>query len=95
MARRAVDAIDGALLPVRFLLHDRDTKFCTSFRAMLRSAGAQPIMLPARSPKLNAFAERWVRPIKGECLSKLILLGETSLRRTLDEYSGPGIQTRQ
>ncbi len=86
MARRAVDAIDGALLPVRFVLHDRDAKFCTSFRAMLRSAGLQPIMLPARSPNLNAFAKRWVRTIKTECLSKLILFGETSLRRTLDEF---------
>src|SRR3954467_9284384 len=48
MARRAVDAIDGPLLPIRFALHDRDTKFCTSFRAMLRSGGVQPVMLPAR-----------------------------------------------
>ena len=86
MARRAVDAIDGALLPVRFALHDRDTQFCTSFRAMLRSGGVQPIMLPARSPNLNAFAERWVRTIKTECLSKLVLFGETSLRRTLHDF---------
>ncbi len=93
MARRAVDAMDGALLPVRFVLHDRDAKFCTSFRAMLRSAGLQPIMLPARSPNLNAFAERWVRTIKTECLSKLILFGETSLRRTLDEFLKHTIMT--
>src|SRR3954464_6456231 len=86
MARRAVDAIDGPLLPIRFALHDRDTKFCSSFRAMLRSGGVQPVMLPARSPNLNAFAERWVRSIKDECLSKLILFGETSLRRALGEF---------
>jgi transposase InsO family protein len=73
MARRAVDDIDGALLPVRFVLHDRDSKFCASFRDTLRSAGIQPLSLPARSPNLNAFAERWVRSIKSECLSKLIL----------------------
>ena len=83
MARNAVDAIDGTLLPIRFALHDRDSKFCLSFRAMLRSGGVQCRMLPARSPNLNAFAERWVRCIRSECLSKLILFGETSLRRTL------------
>ena len=64
MARRAVDEIDGALLPIRFVLHDRDTKFCVSFQNTLRSAGIQPLTLPARSPNRNAFAERWVRSIK-------------------------------
>src|SRR4051812_35401556 len=81
MARNAVDVIDGTLLPVRYALHDRDTKFCSSFRTMLQSGGVQPILLPPRSPNLNAFAERWVRSIKHECLSKLILFGEVSLRR--------------
>ena len=42
--------------------------------------------LPASSPNLNAFAERWVRSVKHECLSKLILIGEGSLRRALNEY---------
>jgi len=64
-----------------FVLHDRDSKFCASFQNTLRSAGVQPLRLPTRSPNLNAFAERWVRSIKSECLSKLILFGETSLRR--------------
>src|SRR5947209_6778014 len=86
MARNAVDVIDGALLPVRFALHDRDTKFCTSFRTMLQSGGVQPILLPPHSPNLNAFAERWVRSIKHECLSKLILFGEVSLRRAVTEF---------
>jgi putative transposase len=86
MARNAMDDVDAALLPVHFALHDRDSKFCTSFRAMLRSGGVQALMLPARSPNLNAFAELWVRSIKGECLSKLILFGEASLRRTIIEF---------
>src|SRR3954466_8815334 len=85
MARNAVDAIDGPLLPIRFALHDRDTKFCASFRSMLESGGVQPILLPARSPNLNAFAERWVRSILTECLSKLILFGEASLRRAVTQ----------
>jgi putative transposase len=86
MARRAVDEIDGALLPIRFVLHDRDSKFCASFKDTLRSAGIQPLSLPARSPNLNAFAERWVRSIKSECLSKLILFGEASLRRAVTQF---------
>src|SRR4051794_29100790 len=86
MARNAVDVIDGTLLLVRYALHDRDTRFCSSFRTMFRSGGVQPILLPARSPNLNAFAERWVRSIKHECLSKLILFGELSLRRAVTEF---------
>ncbi len=86
MARNAVDVIDGTLLPVRYALHDRDTKFCSSFRTMLQSGGVQPILLPPRSPNLNAFAERWVRSIKHECFSKLILFGENSLRRAVTEF---------
>lgn len=68
------------------MLHDRDSKFCTSFQDTLRSAGIQPLNLPARSPNLNAFAERWVRSIKSECLSKLILLGEASLHRAITQF---------
>ena len=44
------------------------------------------VPLPARSPNLNAYAERWVRSIKEECLSKLIVFGETSLRRVVSEF---------
>src|SRR6201981_2955362 len=87
MARRAVDDVDGALLPARFVLHDRDNKFCASFREPLQSGGVQPILLPPRSPNLNSFAERWVRSIRQECLSKLILFGEASLRRTATEFT--------
>ena len=76
----------GFLEGYRYLIHDRDTKFTDSFRAIVRSGHVEPIKLPARSPNLNAFAERWVRSVKEEALSKLILLGEASLRRVLNEY---------
>ena len=46
----------------------------------------KPLRLPARSPNLNAFSERWVKSVKNECLSKLILFGETSLRHALRDY---------
>ena len=86
IARNATDETWGHLEHTRYALHDRDTKFCASFRAMLASGGIRPIQLPARSPNLNAFAERWVRSVKQECLSKLILFGEAALRRALGGF---------
>jgi transposase InsO family protein len=86
VARNLTDAEAGALNAHRYVLHDRDTKFCDSFRFMLLAGGVEPLRLPPRSPNLNAFAERWVRSVKEECLSKLILVGEGSLRRALHEY---------
>ena len=76
----------GYLHPCRYVLHDRDTKFCASFRSALAMGGVKTIPLPARSPNLNAFAERWVRSVKQECLSKVILFGEGPLSRVLTEY---------
>jgi putative transposase len=67
-------------------LHDRDTKFCASFLELIESGSVKTIRLPARSPNLNSFAERWVRSVKEECLSRLILLGERSPRRALQQY---------
>src|SRR6476619_4494579 len=86
VARNLTDSDSGALRKQRYLLHDRDTKFCDRFRSTLRAGGVEPLRLPASSPNLNAFAERWVRSAKEECLSKLILFGEASLRRVLTEY---------
>ena len=57
--------------------------FCASFRSALASDGVKTIVLPAKSPNLNAFAERWVRSVKQECLSKLILFGEVLCRGCL------------
>jgi hypothetical protein len=65
---------------------DRDTKFTRSFRAIIVSGRVEPLALPARNPNLNAYAERWVRSIKEECLSKVILFSERSLRRALSAY---------
>ena len=76
----------GFLENCKYLIHDRDTKFTDSFRAIIKSSHVEPLKLPARSPNLNAHAERWVRSVKEEALSKLILFGETSLRRVLREY---------
>ena len=96
ITRSRADAADGRgatqeswgfLHPCRYVLHDRDTKFCASFQSALASGGVRTIRLPAKSPNLNAFAERWVRSVKQECLSKVILFGEASLSRVVVEYS--------
>ena len=86
MARNAVDESGGAVRRCRYVLHDRDTKFCSAFEEVFASEGIQCLKLPPRSPNLNAFAERWVRSVKEECLSKLILFGEGSLQRAVTEF---------
>jgi putative transposase len=86
MARNVTMEGCGALRDCRYLLHDRDTKYTQSFRAIIASGQVEPLVLPARSPNLNAYAERWVRSVKEECLSKIVLFGERSLRRALNEY---------
>ena len=85
-ARNATMEEWGFLRGCRYLLHDRDTKFCGTFRELMESGSIKTIRLPARSPNLNSFAERWVRSVKEECLSRLILFGESSLRRALQQY---------
>jgi hypothetical protein len=86
IARNAVDEDSGYLNGHRYVLHDRDTKFCVEFRRTLKAGGVKCLRLPGRSPNLNTFVERWVRSVKQECLSKLILFGEGALRRGLTEY---------
>jgi len=86
MARNAVDEESGYLRRHRYVLHDRDTKFCADFRKTLATGGVKCLRLPSRSPNLNAFAERWVRSVKSECLSHFILFGEGSLRRALKNF---------
>jgi hypothetical protein len=86
VARNATMDDTGYLNGCRYLLHDRDKKFCREFRETLAAGGVKCTPIPARSPKLNAHAERWGRSITVECLSKLILFGETSLRRVVSDF---------
>ena len=86
MARNVTIEGCGTLRDCRYLLHDRDTKYTHSLRAIIASGQVEPLVLPARSPNLNAYAERWVRSVKEECLSKVVLFGERSLRRALVAY---------
>jgi putative transposase len=87
IARSATQESWGHLNRCRYVLDDRDAKFCPSFRSVLPEVGVNTVSLPPRSPNLNTFPERWVRSIKEECLSRLILVGEGSLSPTLAEFS--------
>ena len=87
IARNVTDVDTGFLNGSRYLIHDRDPLFTEAFGAHLNSAGVETVKLPARSPNLNAYAERFVRSIKSECLAKMIPLGERHLRNTVAEYT--------
>jgi len=71
---------------VRFLVRDRDTKFTASFDKVFASIGAETILTPVRSPKANAFAERWVRTVREDCLDHLLVLSRRHLESILAEY---------
>ena len=87
IGRNLTDPIDGSLAQKRFLILDRDSKFSLRFRNLLKDAGVEVVRLPFRSPNLNAYAERFVRSIKDECLNRMIFFGEQSLRKAIREYA--------
>jgi putative transposase len=86
IARNLTDAEDGFINGKRFLIMDRDSKFCESFRDILENDDVSPVRLPPRSPNLNAHLERFFGSLKSECLDRMIFFGEKSLRRTISSY---------
>jgi len=87
IARNLTDAEDGFLNGARYLIHDRDPLFTDAFRELLKLSGVKTVKLPARSPDLNAYAERFVLSIRSECLDQIIPLGERHLRQAVREYT--------
>jgi putative transposase len=85
-ARQLTDPFDGFLLDKRYLIHDRDEKFVHGFDRILRASGVEPVVLPPRSPNLNAHCERFVRSIREEALNQMIVIGEGSLRCVIWSY---------
>jgi len=85
-ARQLSDPFDGFLRGKRYLIHDRDTKYTQAFDALLKTSGVEPILLPPRSPNLNAHCERFLRSIKEEALEQMVLLGERALYYALHQY---------
>jgi putative transposase len=85
VARNLTDCQDGFLKGKLHLIMDRDGCFTEEFREILKTAGVKPVRLPPQSPNLNAFAERWVRSIKEECLDRMIFFGEKMFRHAVCE----------
>jgi len=85
-ARRLTDAVDGFLARHQVLICDRDSKWTDRFRRIVESAGVRIVLTPIQAPNANAYAERFVRSIRAECLDRLIFFGERRLLRAVDEF---------
>jgi transposase InsO family protein len=86
VAKSVTDPFDGFLRGKRYLIIDRDRKYCDAFVHLLKGAGVKMVRLPAKSPNLNAHAERFVRTIKEECTDRLIFFGDRSLYRAVVQF---------
>jgi transposase InsO family protein len=86
MVRLVTAAEDGVLLGQRVLICDRDRKWSRAVRQRLGDAGVRVVLTPERAPNANAYAERFVRSIKEECLHQVILIGERHFRHTIAEF---------
>ena len=86
VARNFCTDLEDAGRRLRFLIRDRDTKFTTSFDEVFASIGAETVLTPVRAPNANAFAERWVRTVREDCLDHLLVISRRHLERALAEY---------
>jgi transposase InsO family protein len=85
-ARNLAATLDDQGRAIRFIVRDRDAKFVGPFDEVWRSTGARVVRTPVRSPRVNAFAERFVRTTRAECLDWVLIRGERHLERTLRTF---------
>jgi putative transposase len=71
---------------VRFLVRDRDAKFARAFDDVFHSDGAEVLITPVQAPNANAYAERWIRTVRAECLDWLLITGRGHLEQVLRIY---------
>ena len=86
-ARQVVWELQDSETYFRHLIRDRDTKFSTTFDTVFQSEGIDIIRTPVRAPNANAFAERWVRTVREECLDQLLVINQAHLRQVLKTYT--------
>jgi transposase InsO family protein len=87
ITRNLTDCEDGFLTGKRFLIIDRDAKFSPTFKSMLEGSGIEVLLTSYLAPNMNAYAERFVKSIKSECLDQMIFLARESLVRAIGEYA--------
>ena len=85
-ARNIIETFVERTQPIRFLIHDRDSKFTAAFDEVFRSDGIRTIRTPVRAPRANAFIERWIGTVRRECLDRMLILNRRHLERALPVY---------
>jgi putative transposase len=91
-ARQVMWALDAREPAIHFLIRDNDKKFSHAFDTVFRSAGIHVIPIPHHAPNTNAFAERWIRSVREECLDKVLIINQAYLRCVMREYIAFSIQ---
>lgn len=85
-ARNLLMDMGGHAARFRLLIRDRDSKFSSAFDAAFAAAGVEVVTIPPRTPKANAYAERWVRTARTECLDRILVRSERHLQPVLTTY---------
>jgi transposase InsO family protein len=85
-ARNIIETFVERQEPIRFLIHDRDSKFTAAFDEVFRSEGIRTIRTPVRAPRANAFIERWIGTVRRECLDRILVVNRHHLERVLPGY---------
>ncbi len=97
LARNLAGELEEAGVRFTCLIRDRDAKFTAAFDAVFASIGIRTLPIAPQAPRMNAYAERFVRTIRAECTDQMLIVGERHLRAVLSEYTGtttPGAATR-
>ena len=85
-ARNIIETFVDRAEPIRFLIHDRDSKFTAALDEVFRSEGIRTVRTPVRAPRANAFIERWIGTVRRECLDRILILNRRHLERVLPVY---------
>ena len=85
-ARNIIETFVDRAEPIRFLIHDRDSKFTAAFDEVFRTDGIRTIRTPVRAPRANAFIERWIGTVRRECLDRILIVNRRHLERALPAY---------